>query len=146
MRKVDLLDELRSEIGVFSDKCEDQIGHLYQFVCDCLQKRMSGYKWVSIYLVQDFSFSLSYQMGETSLPKKIPFGEGLMSVAAARGSMVRERLAEQVEVYMPFYRAHHLIGVLVVVAKQEDVIDEEDITLFMELASLFETKVGKHHS
>jgi L-methionine (R)-S-oxide reductase len=146
MRKVDLLDELRSEIGVVSDKCADQVNDLYQFVCESLQKKMPGYQWVSIYLVQDYAFVLRHDEGERILPQSIPFGEGLISVAAARGSMVRERLSGRVEVYMPFYRGHHLIGVLVVIAKRANVIDEEDVSLFMELASLFETKVEKYNS
>lgn len=146
MRKVDLLDELRSEIGVVADTCAGQVAHLYQFVCDTLQKKLAGYQWVSIYWVHDFTFTLGHQAGEASLPKEIPFGEGLISVAAARGSLVCERLADQVEVYLPFYQKHHLIGVLVVFANQSDAIDEEDLSLLMELTSLFESKVRKYHN
>ncbi|MBA4542584.1 MULTISPECIES: hypothetical protein [Thermoactinomyces] len=146
MRKADLLDELRAEIGAMSDKYSSELEKLYQFVCNSLFDNMADYQWVSIYLVEDFSFCLKFERGQTELPPVIPFGEGFMSLAAARGSVVRERIWNRTEVYVPFYHGHHLVGVLVVTGTAGGNIDDEDISLFCELASLFESKVKKCNS
>ncbi|MGA9174437.1 MAG: hypothetical protein WBZ33_10745 [Thermoactinomyces sp.] len=146
MRKADLLDELRSEIGVVSDKYNGELEKLYQFVCNSLFVNMVDYHWVSIYLVEESSFCLKFERGQRGLPEVIPFGEGRMSLAAARGSVVRERISNRTEVYVPFYHGHHLVGVLVVTGTVGGKIDDEDISLFCELASLFESKVKECNS
>lgn len=140
MRKADLLDELRSEIGVVSDKCIGQIGKLYQFACDILVEKMSVYETVCIYLTESASFQCKYHKGMNLLPDWIPFGEGFFSLAAVRGGVVREKIGARTKVFVPFYQGHHLVGVLVVVGTPDGVIDDEDVSLFCELASLFETK------
>jgi putative methionine-R-sulfoxide reductase with GAF domain len=146
MRKADLLDELRSEIGVVSDKCLGNIGKLYQFVCDALVEKVSVYQSVSIYLAESTCFRCHVHTGSQSLPDQIPFGEGFFSIAAVQGSVVREKMGDKTEIFVPFYQGHHLIGELVVVSIPHGLIDDEDISLFCELASLFETKVKEFNS
>ncbi len=146
MRKADLLDELRSEIGVVSDKSACDIGKLYQFVCDILVERVPVYQSVSIYIAHSAAFQLKYHKGNRLLPEKVPFGEGLFSLAAVRGGIVREKIGTRTEVFVPFYRGHHLVGELVVISVPGGIIDDEDVTLFCELASLFESKVNECNS
>ncbi|SHE62871.1 hypothetical protein SAMN05444392_102126 [Seinonella peptonophila] len=143
MHKAELLDELRSRIGVASDRCTGNIEELYGFVCDSLYEEMPCYQSVSIYQLSKTHFIRQVHAGNETLPANIPFGEGLFSIAAVRGSMVHEYIRQQSQVFVPFYFGHHLIGQLVVVSKLQQMIDEEEVSLFCELASLFETKVNE---
>ena len=102
---------------------------------------MTVYQYVGIYLCNGFQFENLYQEGFSALPPVVRFGEGFLSLAAARGGIVREQVGSRTEVYVPFYQGHHLIGQLVVISDPCDGIDEEDLALFCELASLFESKI-----
>jgi L-methionine (R)-S-oxide reductase len=146
MRKADLLDEIRAEIGVVSDRLGGSIERLYRFVPQVLYEKVSAYRYVGVYLTSGYQFTEFYGAGCYSLMTVVPFGCGLHSVAAARGGVVREQTGDQVEVYVPFYRGHHLIGELVVVGTPVRSVDEEDIALFCEIASLLETKVEECNS
>ncbi|WP_124727746.1 hypothetical protein [Staphylospora marina] len=141
MEKSDLLDELRSEIGAVSDRCQGDLDPLYRFVCNKLTERMAGYHWTAIYMKEHTEFACRYERGRRFLPERIPFGEGNISRAAVRGGLVWERCRDRVEVYAPFYRGHHLTGVLVVVAQSGGVVDDGDVSLILELVSLFESKM-----
>lgn len=141
MRKADLLDELRSEIGVVSDQCFGQLDRLYQFVCNVLVEKVDVYQSVSIYFTEAEHFQQRFHQGKRLLPEQIPFGEGYFSMAAVRGSVVREKVGLRTMIFVPFYQGHHLIGEIVVVGEPGGLIDDEDVSLFCELASLFETKV-----
>lgn len=141
MRKADLLDELRADIGVVSDKLEREVYSLYRFVIQTLHEKVAGYRYVGIYLTSPGIFRCFSRAGNSLLSPVVRFGEGLFSLAAARGNVVREQVDGGTEVYVPFYRGHHLVGIFVVISDKPDSIDDEDIALFCELASLFETKV-----
>jgi putative methionine-R-sulfoxide reductase with GAF domain len=143
MQKADLLDELRMEIGVASDRTEGECAELYQAVCDLMVEKMGTYEEVCIYLSGEDCFVRTYQCGAFVFPFQVPFGEGICSLAAVRGSVVWERVEDRAEVAVPFYRGHHLRGVLTVAGKPGADIDDGDVTLFCELASLFESKVRR---
>ncbi|MFC4076592.1 hypothetical protein [Salinithrix halophila] len=146
MRKADLLDELRAEIGVVSDKVDRQVHTLYRFVIQTLHSRVPGYRYAGIYLTAPGMFRCFCRAGSSTLSPVVRFGQGLFSLAAARGGVVREQVGGRTEVYVPFYRSHHLIGELVIIGDSTDSIDDEDIALFCELASLFESKVEECNS
>jgi len=139
MRKSDRLDGLRSEIGVMSDRCSRDIRALYTFVCDVLFDQMPGYEWVAVYLAEETHFACFVERGSSPVPSMVPFGEELLSIAAVRGGVVREKILDKMEVYVPFYRGQHLLGIIAV-AGTAQAIDDEDVTFFCELASLFESK------
>ncbi|QKG84818.1 hypothetical protein GXN76_10255 [Kroppenstedtia pulmonis] len=141
MRKADLLDEIRAEIGVVSDGLNGDITELFEFTVQSLYRKVPAYQCVGVYLVSNGKFRCMCQAGQRYLSPIIPFGEGLHSLAAARGGVVREQSENRTEVYVPFYRGHHLIGELVMIGEPGESIDEEDISLFCEIASLFESKV-----
>ncbi|SFJ05835.1 hypothetical protein [Thermoflavimicrobium dichotomicum] len=145
MRKADLLDELRSEIGVVSDKCKGEIDVLYRFVCQILYEKVSAYQFVSIYLVKQNCFYCHTFQGSSTLPRIIPFGEGLLSVAAMHAGVMVERVGSTVQAVAPFYCGHHLVGELVILSSPNEKLDDEDISLFHELASLFERKVKESY-
>jgi putative methionine-R-sulfoxide reductase with GAF domain len=88
MRKSDLLDELRSEIGVMSDKMDGGVEDLYQFVIECLYEKVAAYQYVGIYLTKPYVFECLNHAGDNPYPYRIRFGEGLHSLAAARGDVV----------------------------------------------------------
>lgn len=146
MRKAELLDDLRAEIGVVADRLEEDLWELYRFVIRTLYEKVTVYQYVGIYLCKETQFENLYHEGFSSLPPIVRFGEGFLSLAAARGGMVREQIGSRTEVYVPFYRGHHLIGQLVVISDPYDGIDEEDLALFCELASLFESKIEERSS
>lgn len=143
MRKADRLDGLRSEIGVMSDRCSRDLNALYTFVCNILFEKMA-YEWVAIYLAEEVEFRCFVKRGEAILPHRVPFGEELLSIAAVRGGVVREKNNERTEVYVPFYHGQYLIGIIAV-AGASQAVDDEDVTFFCELASLFETKGKKEN-
>mgnify|MGYP001460999735 CR=1 FL=1 len=146
MRKADLMDEIRSKIGVVADKLEGDIEALYRYVIETLYEHVPTYRYVGIYLTQGYEFVRFHYAGYSSYPPAVRFGQGLHSLAAVRGKLVRERVDQWTEVLVPFYRGHHLIGELVVIGEPEDSIDEEDLALFCELASLLEAKVEEFNS
>jgi putative methionine-R-sulfoxide reductase with GAF domain len=146
MRKADLMDEIRSKIGVVADKLEGDIEALYRYVIETLYEHVPTYRYVGIYLTHGCEFVRFHHAGYSSHPPVIRFGQGLHSLAAARGKLVRERVGRWTEVLVPFYRGHHLIGELVVIGEPEDGIDEEDLALFREIASLLEAKVEECNS
>ncbi|MDR6224875.1 hypothetical protein [Desmospora profundinema] len=145
MRKADLLDELRAEVGVVSDKMSGSVHDLYRFVTRTLYSRMEPYQYTGIYLVSGWYFRRFCESGRSPLPPAVRFGEGLHSLAAARGGVVREQVGEETYVFVPFYRGHQLIGELIVIGTVEG-LDDEDIAFFTELASLFESKMRELNS
>lgn len=145
--KADLMDDLRSQIGMFADQCKGDVGELYEVVCQKMVRHIEGYLSVSIYLTQDAHFRKQACAGVgDAMPEKVDFGHGLWSIAAVRGGLVCDRLDEQSHVIVPFYQGHHLVGELVVISKPQAHLDDEDVSLFCELVSLFETKVKECNS
>jgi hypothetical protein len=74
MQKADLLDELRMEIGVASDRTEGECAELYQAVCDLMVEKMGTYEEVCIYLSGEDCFVRTYQCGAFVFPFQVPFG------------------------------------------------------------------------
>ena len=107
MRKADLMDEIRSKIGVVADKLEGDIEALYRYVIETLYEHVPTYRYVGIYLTHGYEFVRFHHAGYSSHPPVIRFGQGLHSLAAARGKLVRERVGRWTEVLVPFYRGHH---------------------------------------
>jgi L-methionine (R)-S-oxide reductase len=145
MRKADLLDELRAEVGVVSDKMSGSVHDLYRFVTRTLHNKMESYHYTGIYLVSGWYFRRFCESGRSPFPPAVRFGEGLHSLAAARGGIVREQLSDETHVFVPFYRGHHLVGELIVIGDISG-LDDEDVAFFRELASLFETKMRELNS
>ncbi|MBS7530228.1 hypothetical protein IC619_006945 [Hazenella sp. IB182353] len=140
MSKADLLDDIRYEVGLKSDKSR-RLEPVYAFICKTMVEMMTDYESVSIYMAQTSAFIRMYHSGSHLLRKDIPYGDSLLSLAAVRGNVVREMKDTVTEVYVPFYHGHHLIGVLVVVSIPLGRIDDEDVTLFCEIRSLLETRL-----
>lgn len=143
MNKADLLDDLRSRIGVMADRYEDEIEKIYPYVCELLVQEVECYQSVLIYLVEFPYFKKCYYSGKENLQNKYLFGEGKLSIAAVRGGLVYEKRNHVGEVYIPFYLGHHLIGVFVVIGQKNAELDDEDLTLFCEITSLFESRIKK---
>jgi hypothetical protein len=142
VNRADLFDELRAEIGCKADLC-DRIEELYAFTCKTMFEMVPEYEAVSIYMARETFFERVYHSGKSRLPVKIQFGDHLLSIAAVRGDLVCEKIQGKVQACMPFYRGHHLLGVLVVEVEKGKEIDDEDFTFFSELSSLFENRSNK---
>lgn len=140
MQKADLLDELRLEIGMMSDRCSRDLSTLYQFVCSILYKSIQEYQSVSIYLVENGMFRRRFHDGDEGMPTLIPFGDDFLTVAGMRGGMVWEKRNAYHYLAFPFYCHHHLVGFMVVKRKEESKFEEEEILFFGEVISLFESK------
>lgn len=143
MLKADLLDELRSQIGVMADRCDDDIEQIFPSVCDVLVNQVDAYQSVLIYLVDSFYFKKCYYSGKNNMLDRYRFGDGKLSIAAVRGNLVCEKRAAQMEVYVPFYSGHHLKGIFIVLGRKSASLDDEDLSFFCEVASLFESRLSK---
>src|SRR5690606_41843298 len=110
MRKADLMDEIRSKIGVMADKLDGDIEALYRYVIETLYEHVPAYRYVGIYLTRGHEFVRFHYAGYSSHPPVIRFGQGLHSLTAARGRLVREWVGWRAVVWAPFYIGRHLIG------------------------------------
>lgn len=143
VEKAEQMDELRMVIGALSDQHQGPLLTFYEQVCQALHGRMESYLSVSVYTVQKGFFYCAAQGGEIDLPEKVPFGEGIWTIAAVRGNLVHEWMHDRSYVAAPFYQGHHLQGELIVISQSSCQLDEEDMTFFAELISLFESKGKK---
>lgn len=143
MNRADVLDELRSQIGVLADQSANNIQAVYPHVCNLLVQEVVDYASVLIYLVKDFHFQKCFFAGENNFADQYAFGTGQLSIAAVRGSVVHERKNKTSSVYLPFYLGHHLVGVMVVQSEVKARFADDDITFFSEIVSLFESRIKK---
>lgn len=140
MQKADLLDELRAEIGMMSDREPIDFPTFYQFVCSTIKKNMEDYSSVSIYQTERGKFYREYHAGESLYPLNVALGDDLLTVSGMRGEMVWEKIENHHYLAFPFYRGHHLVGSLMVIVPEENKLEEEEILFLGELINLFESK------
>jgi L-methionine (R)-S-oxide reductase len=142
--KTDLFDELRAEIGSVADGWTGNDALLYEAVCQLVYDQVEEYKSVSIYMTGEDYFERKFHQGIEVLPKKIPFGETELSIAALRGGLSCHKDNTFTRLCIPFYYSHHLIGEIVIISDASANITDEDHTFFCEIASLLENKLQKY--
>jgi putative methionine-R-sulfoxide reductase with GAF domain len=142
--KADLFDELRAEIGSVADGWKGNDAVLYEAVCQLVYDQVEEYKSVSIYLTNHDHFKRKFHQGSDYLPEEIPFGETELSIAALRGGLSCHNDNTFIQLCIPFYYGHHLIGEIVIIAESSDNISDDDYTFFSEIASLLENKLQKY--
>ncbi|MXQ53742.1 hypothetical protein [Shimazuella alba] len=144
MDKADLFDELRAEIGSVADGWKGNDAVLYEAVCQLVYDQVEEYKSVSIYLANHDHFKRKFHQGLDYLPEEIPFGETELSIAALRGGLSCHNDNTFIQLCIPFYYGHHLIGEIVIITEPSDNISDDDYTFFCEIASLLENKLQKY--
>lgn len=145
MRKSDLLDELRAEIGDLSDRCGDQLDDFFQEVCKRMIQTVHGYQGVAVYMAKAPDFVQMCQAGVVHLEKQIRYGDPYLSVAAVRAGVYRELTNNREIVCTPFYLGQMVYGIFVIETDAQVTMDDDDITLFTEICSFFEGKLNKLH-
>lgn len=140
MQKADLLDELRLEIGLMSDRYPTEFSVFYKFVCTSIFRSIREYVCVSLYIPEEGFFRREYHAGESVFPIILPFGDDLLTVAGMRGELLWEKRQHHHYVAYPFYRGHYLAGVLLILTVADHKLEEEEVLFLGELIHLFESK------
>ncbi|WP_044642437.1 hypothetical protein [Risungbinella massiliensis] len=140
MQKADLLDELRAEIGLMSDRYPTEFSIFYKFVCTSIFQSIREYVSVSLYIPEEGFFRREYHAGESVFPIILPFGDDLLTLAGMRGGLLWEKRKHYHFVAYPFYRGHHLAGVLLILTVEDHKLEEEEVLFLGELIHLFENK------
>lgn len=126
MKKADMLEEIICELSLlqkeFASKTE-----WYDTLIRQLKKKVSHYSSVAIYLTDGTSFYYFNHESEITedFAEKITFGEGVLSITAARGEITCDFSPNGQEIYVPFYDGHHLLGELII--KTSQFVNEDDI-------------------
>jgi hypothetical protein len=141
MDKSNLLDELRLEIGLV----RDQVQTLSSFyvgitrkLANVIQDRMTS---VAIYETTDYSFIMKVCAGPCYIERRVPFGEGILSLVAVQGKLILQEDDIFHKVLLPFYKGHHLLGVVVAhIPKDSYQITEDDLVFIKEVGRFIEVQ------
>ncbi|GAE33791.1 hypothetical protein [Halalkalibacter akibai] len=141
MDKSNLLDELRLEIGLVRDQVETlssfYIGITRKFA-NLMQDRWSS---VAIYETTSNAFIMKVCAGPCYLERLIPFGESILSTVAIRGELLFQEEANLQKVFLPFYKDHHLLGIITGhIPKESYEITEEDFSFVKEVGRFIEVQ------
>ena len=77
MRKADLMDEIRSKIGVMAEKLDGDIEALYRYVIETLYEHVPAYRYIGIYLTRGYEFVRFHYAGYSSHPPRDPLWTGI---------------------------------------------------------------------
>ncbi|MFC0470580.1 hypothetical protein ACFFHM_08740 [Halalkalibacter kiskunsagensis] len=140
MNKSNLLDELRLEIGLV----REQVQTLSSFYIGIIKKFgnfMNDNSSVSIYETKETFFHLKACSGPSYLNTTIPFGESVLSLVAIRGRLVFQVENEMQKLYLPFYKEHHLLGLIVFhLPTKSYQVTEEDFIFIREVGRFIEVQ------
>lgn len=141
MKKADLLEEIRCELGLLVQKVKDK-NEWYQTIIRILQEKIPYYKTIGIYLTNDTAFYYYKHEGDylDFFEDKIPFGESYLSITAAKGEIACEFEPSGQLIYIPFYKGHYLLGEMII--KSTQFIDEDEFEFIKNIQELL-SKVPK---
>ncbi|GAE28017.1 hypothetical protein JCM9140_4203 [Halalkalibacter wakoensis JCM 9140] len=112
MDKSAFLDELRLEIG----QVREQVRTLSSFYVGITRKFaniMHKHSSVAIYEVSNCNFIMKVCAGPCYLERSLAFGDGVLSKAAIKGDLFFEVDRNMQKLLLPFYKKHHLLGILI---------------------------------
>ncbi|OEF97891.1 hypothetical protein BHF71_10930 [Vulcanibacillus modesticaldus] len=133
MAKTDL-EEIRSELCVIFNNIKDR-RECYDKIIHVLKSKIPHYQTITIYLTDETAFIYYKHEGDSNnLKQKIPFGEGFLSIVAARGEISCEFETDGQKIYIPFYDGHHLLGEMII--KTTKFIDQDEVKLFQYIQEL----------
>lgn len=124
MKKADMLEGIICELGLMKKETVDS-REWYRYVIRVLKDKIPHYSLVTIYLADEKSFNYFDHVGDIDvLEEKINFGDGFISLVAARGDISCEFEPDGQKIFIPFYNGHFLIGEIIVKTTQFVDVDE----------------------
>ncbi|MCM3759290.1 hypothetical protein M3212_00675 [Alkalihalobacillus oceani] len=139
-KKSQLLDELRLEVGSVREKVQT-LASFYIEITRKLARRMSKQLSVSIYEATAGAFKMRVCAGTSYLNRVIPFGDNILSTVAIRGRLVFQMEGQLQKVFLPFYRSHHLLGILIFFVPQDTYeITDDDLAFIREIGRFIEVQ------
>ncbi|WP_227935665.1 hypothetical protein [Alkalihalobacillus deserti] len=141
MDKSNLLDELRLEIGLVREQAQT-LSSFYIGITRKFAKFIDN-SWtsVAIYETTDDAFIMKVCVGPSYIERKVPFGEGILSSVAIQGKLIVQEDDILQKVFLPFYKNHHLLGVVVGhVPKEIYQITEDDLVFIKEVGRFIEVQ------
>ncbi|WP_332693814.1 hypothetical protein [Halalkalibacter lacteus] len=140
MDKSNLLDELRLEIGLVREQVQT-LSSFYVGITRTIGNLMKGRFSVSIYESTDTTFVMKVCYGPCYLDRSLPFGDGILSLVAIRGEFVFQVEGGIQKLFLPFYKEHHLLGIIVLHVPTENYqATEEDFIFIKEVGRFIEVQ------
>lgn len=141
MDKSNLLDELRLEIGLVREQVQTlssfYVGITRKFA-NLMKNRLTS---IAIYETMDYAFMLKVCAGPCYLGRSVPFGEGILSSVAIQGKLLHLEDDDLQKVFLPFYKGHHLLGIIVGhIPKDGYQITEDDLVFIKEVGRFIEVQ------
>lgn len=133
--KSDTLDEFRYQIGIYGEKIKET-GVLLEKVTKLITTEKYIYRNVSYYTCERNGFYLLCRAGVDPQPETFPFGDNELSLCAIRGTNQMVNKERGIDIYIPCYEKHHLLGILWVSSHHQEVNEEDCIFLTEVLAYL----------
>ncbi len=130
-----MLEEIRCELGLLLKDVKDT-NSWYPTVSRLLKEKMSHYQSIIIYLTDDSSFYFFDDISdeEEIHHERVPFGEEMLSVVAARGEISCDFTPIGQKIYIPFYHGHHLLGEMIVQTSQ--FVDDDELKFMKNIQSI----------
>jgi L-methionine (R)-S-oxide reductase len=138
--KSEVLDEIRLQIG----RCGDiSIGtqSLIEKVNQLIVYGKYIYKGSYFYSCMPDAFHLVAQAGEMKPKDNVTFGENYLTLCSLRGKRQVFRTYNGTQIYVPCYKGHHLLGVLVVISDSHHDINQDDYDFLSEVVEYVKNKL-----
>jgi L-methionine (R)-S-oxide reductase len=138
--KSEALDEIRLQIGRYGDvsiEAQSLIERVNQLiVCgDYI------YKGSYVYSCMSDAFHLIAQAGKMKPKDRVYFGENYLTLCAVRGRRQVFRTYNGTQIYVPCYKGHHLLGVLVVISDAHHEVNQDDYDFLSEVVEYVKNKM-----
>ncbi|MDT8859183.1 hypothetical protein N0O92_02985 [Alkalihalobacillus sp. MEB130] len=140
MDKSLFLDELRLEIGLVRDEART-LSSFYVGIIRKIAKIIRDGAAISIYEATNHQFIMKVCAGPCYLKRHMAFGEGILSDVAINGDLLFKVEEDMQKLFMPFYKQHHLLGILVVHLPLDSYqVSEDDFIFLREVGRFIEVQ------
>jgi L-methionine (R)-S-oxide reductase len=140
--KSEVLDEIRLQIGRYGDISIGTLS-LIEKVNQLIVYGKYIYKGSYFYSCVSNAFHLVAQAGEMKPKTTVSFGENYLTLCALRGERQVFKTYNGTQIYVPCYKGHHLIGVLVVISDAHHKINQDDYDFLSEVVEYVKNKMIK---
>jgi L-methionine (R)-S-oxide reductase len=138
--KSDTLDEFRYQIGKYGDHAKVPKSFI-QKVNRLITSEEYIYNGAYAYSCKSSAFHLVSQSGIPNFDMIVPFGDNHLSLCAIRGDIQVFRTDERIQINVPCYNGHHLLGQLVVYSDQHHHIDQDDFDFLREVVEFVKIRI-----
>ncbi|KHF40838.1 hypothetical protein [Halalkalibacter okhensis] len=140
MDKSYFLDELRLEIGLVREQVQT-LSSFYIGITRKFATIMDDRSSVSIFVATDRDFVMKVCAGPCYVDQTMPFGEGILSEVAIKGDLLFQIEKDMQIIYLPFYKSHHLLGVMVFyISLDSYVVSDDDFIFIKEVGRFIEVQ------